>query len=362
MGRHLLLLLLLLSNIDATQYLLHAQQIPIVNYSITTNGQAQLEVNSNPAHYYILKIRHDPSGAFQMPTSMTLGKEGTIKITEQVGHYPLEHYQVLEYPVAVPIDTDGDGIDDITEYNNLPVQGPFNAAAPISLDDGVAVIDSFSTFQKLSVTKENVQWSEFLNGKGFVKFIIVNFHTANPKIYFIDSFTHDFHADFANKIGIEHVGDQVKKGQIIYHPTAVSNNGTQGAFTFNYSNGHGDDFEVVQRSYELLAANMPFLENNLSYFITALNEDEYERDRELFKQSRVPILFESEVYAEIDYWGLNQAEGFGFFRQMALDEIPGPKDIVLYEALPNSLPRVGGIMTSVIQTPLSHVNLRAIQK
>ena len=31
------------------------------------------------------------------------------------------------------------------------------------------------------------------------------------------------------------------------------------------------------------------------------------------------------------------------------------------DALPNSLPRVGGIITSVIQTPLSHVNLRAIQ-
>ena len=39
----------------------------------------------------------------------------------------------------------------------------------------------------------------------------------------------------------------------------------------------------------------------------------------------------------------------------------GSRDIVLYDQLPNSLPRVGGIMTSVVQTPLSHVNLRAIQ-
>ena len=46
---------------------------------------------------------------------------------------------------------------------------------------------------------------------------------------------------------------------------------------------------------------------------------------------------------------------------MSLDETPGSRDIVLYDALPNSLPRVGGIITSVIQTPLSHVNLRAIQ-
>jgi len=46
---------------------------------------------------------------------------------------------------------------------------------------------------------------------------------------------------------------------------------------------------------------------------------------------------------------------------MDLGETPGSRDIVLYESLPNTLPRVGGIMTSFIQTPLSHVNLRAIQ-
>jgi hypothetical protein len=46
---------------------------------------------------------------------------------------------------------------------------------------------------------------------------------------------------------------------------------------------------------------------------------------------------------------------------MTLNETPGSRDIVLYDALPNSLPRVGGIITSVIQTPLSHDNLSAIQ-
>ena len=40
---------------------------------------------------------------------------------------------------------------------------------------------------------------------------------------------------------------------------------------------------------------------------------------------------------------------------------PAPRDIVIYEALPNELPRVAGIVSTVPQTPLSHVNLRAIQ-
>jgi hypothetical protein len=34
---------------------------------------------------------------------------------------------------------------------------------------------------------------------------------------------------------------------------------------------------------------------------------------------------------------------------------------VLYDALPNEMPRVAGVITTVMQTPLSHVNLRAVQ-
>ena len=41
--------------------------------------------------------------------------------------------------------------------------------------------------------------------------------------------------------------------------------------------------------------------------------------------------------------------------------VPHPRDIVLYKTLPNEMPRVAGIITGVRQTPLSHVNLRAIQ-
>ena len=222
-------------------------------------------------------------------------------------------------------------------------------------------VDSFSTFVELSITHEIAQWSEYLNGKEFVKFIIVDINMLSPKVYFINSNTFSLHVDFANMMGIDILGENVKKGHIAYHPASVSNNGTLGTFAFNYSNAENQDFEIIQRSYELLAANMLFINNNLSYFITVNNEDEYIDDVDLFENSRVSVLFEADVYAEIDYWGLNQAEGFGYFHQVTLDEIPGSRDIVLYETIPNSLSRVGGIITSVIQTPLAHVNLRAIQ-
>jgi hypothetical protein len=46
---------------------------------------------------------------------------------------------------------------------------------------------------------------------------------------------------------------------------------------------------------------------------------------------------------------------------MTLEERPDPLDIVIYEVLPNELSRVAGVITTVAQTPLSHVNLRAVQ-
>ena len=339
---------------------LHGQMVPILNYSTNLNGQVQLEINSSEQNYYVLNVRHHIDSAFKLPTSIALGESNTMFISEPLGKYPLEHYQVLEYSMLSPIDTDGDGIDDITEFQSIPEQHPFNMALPLNFEVGSIMINSSEMFNELAIKENLVQWSEFLNGKEFLKYIIADFYTE-PKIYFINSNNFDLHADFAASIGIEFIGDDIKKGQIVFHPTGFANSGALGTYAFNYSNGHGQDFDIVQRTLELLASNMPFIENNLSYFITDNNEDEYEEELTLFQNSRVPVLFESDIYADLDYWGLNEAEGFGFFRHMTLEEIPGPREIVLYESLPNDLPRVGGIITSVIQTPLSHVNLRAIQ-
>ena len=61
------------------------------------------------------------------------------------------------------------------------------------------------------------------------------------------------------------------------------------------------------------------------------------------------------------FLALNPGEGYGRLRVMEADERPNPRDVVIYEALPNELPRVAGIISTVPQTPLSHVNLRAVQ-
>lgn len=353
-NKHLIALVFLLAARFA-----YAQEVPIQNYAVDANGQVRLTLNSSTGKYYMLQVRHHPDSAFGITSSMTLGQPGTTILTEPLKAYPVTHYQVLEYATDTPFDTDGDGLNDITEYNAMPTRGPLNAATPIPVEHGLTTLNTLSAFHTVSTDENGTPWVEYLNGMEYTKFMILDFYT-DPKLYFINSNTYSLHLDFANYLGVDYWSPTVIKGQLIFHPSVLSANGTLGTYSFNFTNNEAKPFPIVQRTQELLAANMPFLHNNFSYFITANNEQDYQNNLTLYQNSRVPVLFETDVYAGLNYLGLNQAEGYGFFRLMTPGETPDSKDIVLYEALPNSLPRVGGIITSAMQTPLSHVNLRAI--
>ena len=336
-----------------------AQTVPIDNYSVNNYGQAQLSIQAQAGKYYMLHAQH--SASFNWASSMTMGVDGTMSISEPGAAYPLENYSITEHNISSPSDYDGDGENDVEEFNNMPTDAPLNYAEPIALIDGTTSIPDAQTFMDLA-TVNNVYWAPFLDGQLYVKFGILDRDTPEPKVYFINSNTYSIHATFFNSIGASVIGDD-SSGEIVFNANQIHPNGVIGSYSFNFSFGDAYDFEETQRTYELLIANMPFLQNNMNHFIGQSDENthlnQYADD---FEGSRIDVVLESEVFAEINYIPFHQAEGYGFFKHMTdLNETPGSRDIVLYDALPNSLPRVGGIITSVIQTPLSHVNLRAIQ-
>ena len=336
-----------------------SQTVTIDNYSINGLGQVQLSIQGQADKYYILHAQHSPT--YNWATSMTMGVDGTMVITEPAGAYPLENYSITEHDIASPDDYDGDGIDDLTEFNNMPTDAPFNFAAPINFIDGSTSIPDAETFMDLA-TVQNVGWAPFLDDQLYVKFGILDRDTPEPKVYFINSNTYIIHASFWSGIGASVTNDD-GSGEIVFNPNDILPNGTIGSYSFNFSFGNAYNFEATQRTFELLAASMPFLQNNMNHFIGQSDEDDHLNNyADDFEGTRVDVVLESDVFAEINYIPFHEAEGYGFFKHMTdLNETPGSRDIVLYDALPNSLPRVGGIITSVIQTPLSHVNLRAIQ-
>jgi hypothetical protein len=333
-------------------------QVAITNYSVNSIGQAQLSIQGQAGKYYLLHAQHSTS--FNWVTSLTMGVSGTMVISEPGAAYPLANYSITEHDVSNPGDWDGDGIDDITEYQNMPTDAPLNYAPAVAFIDGATSIPDAQTFMSLA-TVNNVGWAPFLDNQLYVKFGIINRDGPNPQIYFINSNTHTVHFGFWGAINANVIGDD-SSGEIVYNPNVINPNGVIGSYSFNFSFGDAYNFQETQRTYELLMANMPFLQNNMNHFIGSDGEDDYNNIYASgFTGARFEVVLESDVFADINYIPFHEAEGYGYFKEVGVGETPGSRDIVLYNALPNSLPRVGGIITSVIQTPLSHVNLRAIQ-
>lgn len=350
--------LLFIYILSVCSFSLAQEIVPIDNYSVNSFGQVQLSIQAEADKYYILNSQHSPT--FEWNSSLTMGTNGTMVISEPGAAYPVENYTITAHDISNPDDADGDGIDDVTEFNNMPTDAPFNFAEAVDFIDGTTSIPDAETFSNLA-TVNNVSWAPFLDGQLYVKFGILDRDTPEPKVYFINSNTYTIHASFFSAIGANVTGDD-GSGEIVFNPNDLLPNGTVGSYSFNFSFGDAKNFEDTQRTYELLVANMPFLRNNMNHFIGESSENMHlNQYADEFEDSRFDVVLESDVFAEINFIPFHEAEGYGYFKHMGLDETPGSRDIVLYDALPNSLPRVGGIITSVIQTPLSHVNLRAIQ-
>ena len=351
-------LLLKLSILNLFNFSIAQDVVPIINYSVNNSGQALLSIEAQEGKYYVLTSQHSPS--FEWATSVNMGVNGTMIISDPGGSYPIENYTITEYDISTPGDIDGDGIDDLTEYNNMPTDAPINFAQAIDFEDGATSIPDAETFEALA-TINNVGWAPFLDDQLYVKFGILDRDSPEPKVYFINSNTYTIHGAFFAGIGATVNGDD-GSGEIVFNPNNILPGGVIGSYSFNFSFGNTYEFEDAQRTYELLVANMPFLQNNMNHFISEGNENYYLNNyADEYEGTRVNVVLESDVFGDVNYIPFHEAEGYGYFKQMSLDETPGSRDIVLYDALPNSLPRVGGIITSVMQTPLSHVNLRAIQ-
>ncbi|MEM7387274.1 MAG: PEP/pyruvate-binding domain-containing protein, partial [Verrucomicrobiota bacterium] len=326
-------------------------------------GVLEVEVMSTPQHYYVLYHQFTlDETTTERPIAIALGQSSSTLLRDKAGFSPgTGFYRVAEHRRDAPFDTDGDGIDDVSELSDPRTLNPLNPARPIDFHDGTTIIPDRETFEELSYQGLEVLRDTHLEDLQFVKFQIEGADTDRPSVYFLNTKTHRAHFRFMEAVGITRNGPGQMRGEIIYHGNLAAPNGQPGIFRFEFQPGDSYSFERIQLSYELLAASMPLLRNNLSYYPMPGAIDRYYREKELYDESRVRILLESDLFADIAYLPLNVEESFGRLRLMELDERPTSRDIVLYRTLPNELPRVAGIITEVPQTPLSHVNLRAIQ-
>lgn len=228
--------------------------------------------------------------------------------------------------------------------------------------DGVAKIPDRATFKKLSYQGPEVLIDRHLKGIEFVKIQIEKTDTKDPYFYFINTKTHRGHPMFMRVIGSSRDNrSTTMRGVLVYRPLMKSKSGQAGVYTFEFEPNDSYSPEKIQLAYDLLIKNCPMLKRQLGYYLMPAALRRYEREKKDYDALPFPIYRPEDVYADIGYLPLNLAEGYGRLRLMNVDERPTARDVVLYKSLPNEMPRVAGIITGARQTPLSHVNLRAIQ-
>lgn len=234
--------------------------------------------------------------------------------------------------------------------------------APDKLDikDGVATIPDRETFKTLSYQGPEVLIDTHLAGIEFVKFQIENAGSKDALMYFINTNTHRAHMMFMRAAGISRGGLSMR-GVLVYRPLQKSPNGMPGLYTFEFEPWDSFEHDLIQAAHDLLIEKMPLLKGRLGFYPMPGALPRYKEEKKLFDESKVSVYLEEDLFADIAFLPLNHGEAFGRLRLMSLEDSPTARDIVLYKSLPNEMPRVAGIITGVRQTPLSHVNLRAIQ-
>ncbi len=326
-----------------------------------------ITVTSTTADYFVLYLRpaRPPYLTKGRPIQVKLGESGTTTLSDNLEPLSANRYLVEKYSVAQPGDLDGDCIDDVTELKDLGNYSPINSGKKIAHVNGAVFIKSREAFQALSFNDGDtgIRGLEHLNGLEFVKFSIRDLSGHTPPAYFINSNTHKIHSSFDKAIGAPPSSPTtIGNGTIVYYPNVVAKDGSLGVYAFRFSQWGIAGFSGVEAYYNIIAANMPFLKDNLYYHPFTDNQVKvYTGGKASYDNSRVNVLLNEDIGPDVDYIPFNQAEGYGRLRLMQDGERPSPFDIAIYESLPNDLPRVGGTITTVTQTPLSHVNLRAIQ-
>ena len=238
--------------------------------------------------------------------------------------------------------------------------GPRLNPEQVQFKDGAATIPDRETFKKLSYQGTDVKIDTQLIGIAYVKFQVERTNTENPQLYFMNTKTHRSHGSFMQAAGIGR-GQGQMRGVLSFRPLFTSPNGENGVYTFEFNPNDAFPYTKIKMVHDLLVSNMPVLKNRLGYCPLWGAIGIYKREKALYDAGEFPVYFEDDLYANIGFLPLNMAESYGILRMLDVNERPTPRDIVICKTLPNEMPRVAGIITGVRQTPLSHVNLRALQ-
>lgn len=342
-----------------------------VDVIATENGTMEIHVEAKEEHYYILYrgLKLEDVGEV---AAMALGKDGTVTMRDRFAtNAPQVFYRVREVAHQDSDDVDGDGRSDINELReNIFSPGTSNGNALNPFDkirgrDGTyyltaELFDDYSIQGGRGVTPG-------ITGERFMKFVGLPEHDPSPAILFMNTRIHRGHGGFLGVLQekMNYFPSIVYRGEMAWIPDAEGVG--PGWYIYNLQPGDLPSFEDIRLIYQLLTKNMAVIDGNLAYrpWDTSLAHYLVSADlRNRLEAEGIPVWLDPALESAgepVNYAALNQGEAFGLLRVFESDERPSLLDIALFRNVPNDVPLVRGIITEKPQTPLSHVNLRAVQ-
>ena len=208
-----------------------------------------------------------------------------------------------------------------------------------------------------------------------VKFLITDILTDSPRLYFINSGTYEYHWRFFGEALGWHLdllsfntrtytdrNRRLLAGSIVANDRYSSPDFPDGLFTVEFWPSdpiHADEAALALR---LIRAGMPFAGESVLYHpIGETQVRIYMDERKQFDSSGVHAIFTSDLFDGVDYAALNTGEACGLLTDGSTGGPFSPRDIVVFQSIPNDIGHLAGIVTTIPQTPLSHINLKARQ-
>lgn len=338
----------------------------------TPGGKVAFRVPPDPGSYYLLRRSRDLDGEPGRPVAMARGQSDATWIADSGRPIERGFYRLEKHDFANPGDADNDGYADDLELARAGIYNPLNPAPIIGREHGATMITDREHFEELA----NLDSRPGAQSVREVKFLIYDAHTDDPVLYFANSNRYQFHFDFTSQavrrytnLGLfnnETYFDNTRRknlaGSLISHDHYVDAEGRPGVYTVEFWPTDPVAFRFVERAYEIIAAAMPFADGNVAYHPASETQRSWlRRDRALYEESHVNVVSTEELFGNVVYTGLNEAEAYGRLKLVTGAETLSVRDIVIFRNIPNDLTHVAGIMTEIPQTPLSHINLKAKQ-
>ncbi|MES2708395.1 MAG: PEP/pyruvate-binding domain-containing protein [Verrucomicrobiota bacterium] len=343
----------------------------ITGFTGSAGGHARVTFPTVTGNYYLLRRASTLEGPWQA-VSMIRGTGENLPLTDPGGMGGRAFYRVGVRSVSSPLDSDGDGLGDLTEFAEGGLGNPFNPASPPAPEDAAVILRSRAMYEQYA-HRDNFPGAADVRE---VKFLITGADTAAPRLYFLNTNKHQFHYYFAQEVlGYEkdlgtfnnetYFSDSRKfmAGSLVaYDHYGPPGQPATGLYGMEFWPSDGVKIAHVTKAYDLVSRALPWMTARFAYHPAGTTQEQLlKAEAAAWAVAPVDVITSGELFADTAYSVLNPGISFGRLVLGGGTQAVTARDVVVLPSIPADLSRVAGIITAAPQTPLSHINLKAKQ-